>query len=101
MTVEQNLITDLVYSAYEAAKEFNSIIVDNFLGDLEDYEKDILNGFHPKEIHTVKMDDAYFCDVRANTFVVMFGYDEYSDFEKSILVLANHKGLMYFKMFAY
>lgn len=101
MTDEQRLITDLVYSTYEAAKELGAIIVSGYLEELDLEEIELLNGFHPQDIHRVQMNDAYYCDMRADTFVVMFGYDEYSTYEKTILIQANHKGLMRYTLFAY
>lgn len=99
--IEKYLIERLVESAYDSAKEYGSVFVDNLLSELNTDEIELLDGFHPNEVHIVNKDDDYFCSARANTFVVMFGWDEKSGFERSILIQANHKGLMHFLMFAY
>jgi len=99
--MNQKLIEELLKSSYEFAKDDGEIFIDKFLGELSEGEKVLLDGFHPGEIMTVNRDDDYFLSARANTFVVMFGTDETSGYEKTVLIQANHKGLMHFLMFPY
>lgn len=98
---ENKLMKELVETAYLSAREFGSVIVDRLLIDLNNEEKELLDGFHPSEVMKVNENDSVFCSARANTFVVMFGWDEKSGYEKTILIQANHKGMMHFLMFAY
>ena len=99
--MNNKLIENLLENAYRNQMEHGEILVDGFLNELDDMEKDILNGFHPRETIQINRNDDYFLSARANTFVVMFGVDEYSGYEKTVLIQCNHKGLMHFIMFPY
>lgn len=99
--MDKELLKEFILSAYEVSKAHKTILVDELLNDLNANEIEMINGFHPRKIHTINMDDEYFCSARANTFVVMFGVDEYSGYDKTILIQANHKGSMHFLMFPY
>lgn len=99
--MNNELIENLLENAYRNQMEHGEILVDGFLNELDDVENDILNGFHPRETLQINKDDAYFLSARANTFVVMFGCDENSGYERTVLIQCNHKGLMHFLMFPY
>ena len=99
--MSNKLIENLLENAYRNQMEHGEILVDGFLNELDNTEKDILNGFHPRETIQINRNDDYFLSARANTFVVMFGRDEYSGYERTVLIQCNHKGWMHFLMFPY
>ena len=78
-----------------------------FMGDLvhdpfTEEQTQILSGFHAREVYHVTKEDDYFCGIRANNFVVEYGWSEYYDTPMSIednepinnmyLITGNHKG---------
>ncbi|MDK9867816.1 hypothetical protein [Staphylococcus equorum] len=89
---------------YKQALNENGLLVNNGLSDLNTNEIDLLNGFHAKETLTIKKDDEYFCGARAETFIIMLGWNEHSyyfDYEDIVLIQSNHKGHMHFTMFGH
>lgn len=95
------LLENLLDNAYRNNLEYGELLIDGFLNEMNDAEIELLNGFHPRETIQINRNDDYFLSARANTFVVMFGVDEYSGYEKTVLIQCNHKGLMHFLMFPY
>lgn len=63
----------------------------------DDIEK--LDAFHASDVMMIELPDEYFCGIRANHFVVEFGwseldfYDEGENPVNQILITANHKGV--------
>lgn len=101
MEINKGLLEDLLDNAYMNNLEYGEILIDGFLNEIDDTGIELLNGFHPHETIQVNRNDDYFLSARANTFVVMFGFDEYSGYEKTVLIQCNHKGLMHLLMFPY
>lgn len=99
--MNKELLENLLDNAYRNNLEHGEILIDGVLNEIDDMEIDLLNGFHPRETIQINKDDDYFLSARANTFVVMFGVDEYSGYEKTVLIQCNHKGLMHYLMFPY
>ena len=95
------LLENLLDNAYRNNLEHGEILINGFLNEIDDMGIDLLNGFHARETIQINKNDDYFLSARANTFVVMFGVDEYSGYEKTVLIQCNHKGLMHFIMFPY
>ncbi|MDW4214812.1 hypothetical protein QI212_02140 [Staphylococcus saprophyticus] len=91
----------LIENAYMKAKKEKLVIVDNSLYFLGDNEKFLLDSFHTNEVATVEKNDSYFCGSRANTFVVMFGWNEQFENKDIVLIQSNHKGNLNFTMFEY
>ena len=91
----------LIENAYLNAKENRTLLIENISSQLEREEEEILDGFHPQEVLKITKDDERYCGSRANTFVVMFGWDEDSGYEKTILIHSNHKGSLHYTMFPY
>ena len=99
--MENLLVEDLIENAYLNAKENRSLLIENVSFQLDSDDRALLDGFHPQEILKVTRDDASYCGSRANTFVVMFGWDEITSYEKTILIHSNHKGNLHYTMFPY
>lgn len=99
--MDEELLKEFIISAHSVAQEYRTVFVDKVLSDFNEDDELYINGFHPRKIYTINMEDDYFLSARANTFVVMFGVDEHSGYEKTVLIQANHKGLMHFLMFSY
>lgn len=60
----------------------------------------VVNTFHMTSATVIKTNDDYFCGLRANHFLVEYGWSE-EDEGHLILVTANHKGFrmsVYFKV---
>ena len=56
----------------------------------------ILTGFHAVDYYTVKLDDDYIGNIRANHFMIEVGWSEEGmsqEHESIILVTGNHKGM--------
>ena len=55
---------------------------------------DIITQFHMKSSMTIKTDDDYFCGMRANHFLIEYGWTEAEDSGDGgwLLVTCNHKG---------
>lgn len=97
----EKLVESLIENAYLNAKENRTLLIENISSQLELEEIEILDSFHPQEVLKISKDDEYYCGSRANTFVVMFGWDEDSGYEKTILIHSNHKGNLHYTMFPY
>ncbi|MDW4099483.1 hypothetical protein QI260_05985 [Staphylococcus saprophyticus] len=91
----------LIESLYLKHKSEKTITINNFLHSLSQKDIELLDGFHTSEVVVVDKNDDYFCGARANTFVVMLGWDEHLDYNDVILIQSNHKGNMHFTMFEY
>ena len=50
--------------------------------------------FHIDHAETLELPDAYFCKMRANHFALIYGYNECDFNNRSIIILANHKGIL-------
>ena len=48
--------------------------------------------FHIDHAETLELPDAYFCSMRANHFALIYGYNERDFNNRSVIILANHKG---------
>lgn len=48
--------------------------------------------FHAQEVGKLELEDEYYFDLRADTFVIEYGYSEVGT-EDVLIVTANHKGL--------
>ncbi|MFI8612247.1 hypothetical protein [Staphylococcus capitis] len=99
--MEKSLVENLIENAYLNAKENRTLLIEDISFQLDTHERELLDGFHPQEVLKVTKDDAYYCGSRANTFVVMFGWDEMSGYEKTVLIHSNHKGCLHYTMFPY
>ncbi|ASN69368.1 hypothetical protein 10S14_46 [uncultured Caudovirales phage] len=99
--MENVLVENLIENAYLNAKENRTLLIENVSFQLDSDDRTLLDGFHPQEVLKVTRDDANYCGSRANTFVVMFGWDEMSGYEKTILINSNHKGCLHYTMFPY
>lgn len=95
------LVENLIENAYLNAKENRTLLIEKLSFQLDRDALSLLDRFHPQEVLKVTRDDANYCGSRANTFVVMFGWDELSGYEKSILIHSNHKGCLHYTMFPY
>lgn len=58
-----------------------------------------LGWFHPKEVYMHEELDEYAYGLRADHFVVTKGFSEAYENAECVLVMANHKGVLYFKYF--
>ena len=61
---------------------------------------EVISQFHMTSATVVKMNDDYFCGIRANHFVVEFGWSEAEEGD-FLLITSNHKGFrmsVYFKI---
>ena len=48
--------------------------------------------FHIDHAETLELPDLYFCSMRANHFALIYGYNERDFNNRSVIILANHKG---------
>src|SRR5699024_6905237 len=99
--MNKELLENLLDNAYRNNLEYGEILIDGFLNEIDNTRIELLNGFHPRETIKINSNDDFFLSARGNTLVVIFGFDEYSGYEKSVLVQCNHKGLKHFLMFPY
>lgn len=60
-----------------------------------------IEAFHPTNVQMVERDDDWFCDMRANHFVVITGWGEDGYDQYSIMVIANHKGELKYRTATY
>lgn len=80
-------VGNTVYDTYN-----NYTVGDGFVGlEMESYQR-FIERYHANKVYSLKLDDDYFCGVRANTFVVEYGYSERVRGEYYVIT-ANHKGL--------
>lgn len=69
------------------------------LSELTTEDIEALNAFHTQDVVMLELSDEYFCGIRADHFVIEFGWSElyYHDEGENpvaqILITANHKGL--------
>lgn len=69
------------------------------LSELSQQDIEKLNAFHAQDVMMIELPDEYFCGMRANHFVVEFGWSELSYHDEGetpisqILITANHKGV--------
>ena len=56
---------------------------------------DSIESFHPESSRIHIENDARFCGLKADHFVITEGWDE-SDMKESVLIMANHKGFLGF-----
>jgi hypothetical protein len=70
---------------------------------VSDYTESPLSGFHPETIRMALKNDEYFLGCRANHFVLIFGTTEADEyfFEDCVVCLANHKGGLQIRVFAF
>ena len=53
--------------------------------------------FHIDHAETLELPDLYFCSMRANHFALIYGYNERDFNNRSVIILANHKGNLHGK----
>lgn len=86
-------------------KKGNKLFRKDFLYDSFTQEQiDILGSFHAKEVYHVTLDDDYLCGIRADNFVIEYGWSEFDDlsykninangepYNQMFVITGNHKG---------
>lgn len=58
------------------------------------YNISSVKGFHIDHAETLELPDSYFCEMRANHFAIIYGYSEFDFNNRSVIILANHKGCL-------
>lgn len=88
--MDNNMIRVLLQENYN---NINNIIFKGLLQDCSEIHPAILT-FHMRETYVVTTNDEYFCDIRANNFVVEYGYSEegVNPQQPVVLITGNHKG---------
>ena len=61
------------------------------------YDISSIKDFHIDHAETLELPDAYFCKMRANHFALIYGYNERDFNNRSVIIIANHKGYLHGK----